>query len=149
MFLCRLAYISEPVWSSPAPERILRELKGILAAGLANNPRQNLTGTLIFDGRYFIQVLEGRRDTVYATFRRISADPRHRNVLLAGFYEAEERLFRDWSVLTHPPREGQPARSSILDPDVLSCEMLVSYAVRQRGLLSEMRRLELDHRACA
>ena len=35
MFLCRLAYISEPVWSSPAPEKMLRELKGILAAGMA------------------------------------------------------------------------------------------------------------------
>lgn len=132
MFLCRLAYISRPDWQSPCPQARFDALKSILSAGRRNNPLNGITGVLIFDGRYFLQVLEGRRDTVFETFLRILPDKRHSQVTLAGFHEVPDRLFEDWAVLARRPDAGAVSAGAITDPDALTFEALVGYARRHR-----------------
>lgn len=99
MFLTRLIYHSRPSFD-PGDPALEGELDRILAAGLKNNPPQALTGALVLDGDRFIQVLEGARRTVSATFRRIAADPRHHDVELVFCGEIDTRRFDDWSVAT-------------------------------------------------
>lgn len=59
-------------------------------------------------GEYFIQVLEGEKVDVDATFVRISTDPRHRQIVLVGSKRIPQRRFRKWAL-------GFARTSEILD----------------------------------
>ncbi|WP_300531786.1 BLUF domain-containing protein [Maricaulis sp.] len=130
MFLARMAYYSRPVWDSRSPEARRKMLKGILSAGIHNNPQAGLTGALVFDGIHFIQILEGMRSRVWATFKRIESDPRHCDVVLAGFLEVPERLFPNFAVMAPADGATFKHRVAIPDPDVATFDMLVAYAAR-------------------
>ena len=61
------------------------ELEPDICAAIVNSARRHnatsgITGTLLTSGRTFLQLLEGDKDTVLRTFRRIRADPRHDGV---------------------------------------------------------------------
>lgn len=145
MFLCRLAYMSRPAWQGLGQDERKSMLRDILAAGTRNNPPNKITGVLIFDGRNFVQVLEGRRSVVYETFQRIQADRRHGQVVLAGFNEVRERIFQDWAVLARPLGETARAGIAIPDPDTVTFEMLVAFARRHRSRLEDVEQLAPVH----
>lgn len=141
MFLSRLAYISRPAWHDLDPGARESMLADILAAGMRNNPARKIIGVLIFDGRNFVQVLEGRRSVVYETFLRIQADTRHGGVELVGFSEVSDRLFDGWAVLSSPPAEAARRGVAIPDPDTVTFDMLVAFARRHRSRLDEVHQL--------
>lgn len=76
----------------------LETLRSILAASQRNNPRDHLTGFLLFDKTWFFQILEGEHDDVLATYNRIQKDPRHDQVALMSLREARQRSFPEWSM---------------------------------------------------
>lgn len=96
MPLTRLVYISKN--RIPSDSSVAVELKGILASSIKNNVRNAVTGGLIFNRRYFLQVLEGDRASVTKLFLIISGDPRHDEIELMEMNDAEERLFGAWSM---------------------------------------------------
>ena len=57
------------------------DLEKITSDSLTFNERHNITGVLLFDGKYFFQVLEGESEYVDALFEHIKADSRHSNVM--------------------------------------------------------------------
>lgn len=73
-------------------------LRGLLEVSRRNNHAQGLSGMLLFAGGHFIQTLEGPPAEVDATFERIAADPRHRDVIVALREGVEERAFAEWSM---------------------------------------------------
>lgn len=91
--LARLTYYSEA-----APGLTRADVDAILAACRARNPRLGVTGALAWDGRYFLQVLEGHRITLTEMLLRIGADPRNRNIVLVDARGAPRRHFADWSM---------------------------------------------------
>ena len=96
MSIYQLIYASEPFGFDDAM------LNGILADARRCNARDGVTGALICRGDIYLQLLEGERHIVEATFTRIAADPRHLAVerLLAG--EVPARLFPNWAMLDDP-----------------------------------------------
>ncbi len=68
----------------------------ILATSVANNRRDDVTGALIYDRKWFAQVLEGTDDKVSGTFERILRDPRHSDVSLVKMETVTERRFGFW-----------------------------------------------------
>ncbi len=70
----------------------------ILGVSRRNNARVNVTGLLFFDGKRFLQVLEGHEDVVDETFRRIQQDPRHRALVVLSRRAIEEREFGQWAM---------------------------------------------------
>lgn len=70
----------------------------ILAASRRNNARDGLTGLLYADGRRFLQALEGEALAVERTLERISADPRHRAVVVLSCRDIEVREFGEWAM---------------------------------------------------
>lgn len=66
-----------------------------------NNKQCNVTGFLFFDGRYFIQALEGDRVDVSNTYHRIVTDERHKNLILITSMEIRSRLFAGWAMGLH------------------------------------------------
>ena len=88
------------VYCSQAVQHMGKEaIDHIITTSRRNNPRFGITGLLTFGGGFFFQWLEGPEDNVTNLFRTISADPRHRNVvLLTQENEFRERIFPNWDM---------------------------------------------------
>src|SRR5258708_9820929 len=71
------------------PDRI----HDILIESVANNRRDDITGALIHDDKWFAQALEGPEAKVTAAFERILRDPRHSDVRLLRMEAVAERRF--------------------------------------------------------
>jgi len=70
----------------------------ILAQSRAKNPLLGITGILCHGGDFFMQVLEGGRDTVNDLYNQIVRDPRHDHVMLLHYEEITERRFAGWTM---------------------------------------------------
>lgn len=93
--LSRLIYFSENQ-IEPRQGSILPALSGILRASNRNNRMSGLTGALIFDEQWFVQVLEGEHLPTWRTFERLRDDDRHADAVIVEFAEAKERVFANW-----------------------------------------------------
>ena len=79
-------------------------LTGILSAARRNNARDGITGCLVCREDLFLQLLEGQREAVIATYERILRDDRHANIVTLSSGDIESRLFRDWTMRHVPAR---------------------------------------------
>jgi Sensors of blue-light using FAD len=68
-------------------------LDDILIESVANNRRDDITGAMIHDDRWFAQVLEGGETVLSATFERILRDRRHSDVRLVRIQPVAARKF--------------------------------------------------------
>lgn len=76
----------------------LEELEELLTAARAWNEPRGLTGMLLYSGGNFIQFVEGADGMVSDVFARISADTRHRGLLVLLDHQVTERSFPDWTM---------------------------------------------------
>ena len=74
------------------------QLDSILAASRRNNRRDEITGLLLFNGKRFLQALEGPQALVETAYKRIRVDPRHRAPVILGTNLVEDRQFGDWDM---------------------------------------------------
>lgn len=87
------------VYSSTATQPISHQnLADILQSSHRNNPALGVTGMLLYCQGKFIQVLEGRRDTLHELYLKIVKNPLHSNahVLLEG--RLQHRIFTSWTM---------------------------------------------------
>lgn len=90
----RLVYRSE----ATRPMESLQSLAELLGEAQHNNARDGLTGALaVHEGR-FLQVIEGPSGTIDSLERRLSRDPRHRDMVVLGRHPVEARAFGDWTM---------------------------------------------------
>lgn len=126
-----LLYVSEAVTPlSPA------QLDKLLQRTRRNNGETGITGCLLYENERFMQMLEGERGAVLATFERIRESALHARVRVVMQGPARRRIFTHWSMLLpddasarrHAPDfsgwQAQP-----LDFDVLAADARVAYAV--------------------
>ena len=93
MPLCRLVY------TSLVNKKLTKtDLRSILSKSIVNNGRDNIGGALLFNSGIFLQVLEGSRAALNATFRRIYGDNRHERIELIGLEPVAGRSFKSWSM---------------------------------------------------
>lgn len=104
-------------------------LRRILSSSKRNNAESGITGFLIFDGDTFLQVLEGPKEDVVATFARIEADDRHRSIDILGWQPADDRSFRQWAM------EGYLRRA---EQDGVFRSHGIEGKVRRQGLKGEV-----------
>jgi hypothetical protein len=88
-------------------------LDDILAVARHRNARDDLTGALICRHDIFMQLLEGPRAKVTATFARILRDDRHVDVSLLWCGDAAARLFPEWSMRHDPVRSWMWSREAL------------------------------------
>lgn len=82
------------------------DLMSILAVARRNNRAQDITGLLMFNGKRFLQVLEGPTSPVEETFARIRRDSRNRAHVILSRKVVEQREFGDWSMAFREGVEG-------------------------------------------
>jgi hypothetical protein len=90
--------LSQLIYASDAADLDDGQASLILKQARSGNRTRDLTGVLVFDGRHFLQVLEGSRVAVTEAFCRIAGDPRHQNVGLISVDDVAERDFPDWTM---------------------------------------------------
>lgn len=106
------------------------------------NKNVGLSGALVTSKGLFIQVLEGPLGPLEATFERICRDHRHRCVVLMELAAAEERLFKDWSMVRIRDVEATADISSLLELDKSNR----LYASTTNALVSLMQNLLVSRR---
>jgi hypothetical protein len=92
--LTRLIYHSENHLG--AAGSMISDLNAILDISNRKNEQADITGALIFDSLWFVQILEGDREAVSRTMCRIIADPRHDAVTIMDCRTVDTRLFGNW-----------------------------------------------------
>ncbi|MEO1235446.1 MAG: BLUF domain-containing protein [Planctomycetota bacterium] len=93
MRLYQLLYISdatEPMDTDALEEMVERFRR--------RNRERGVTGVLFYSAGHFIQLLEGKRETIESLFKTIQADPRHRNVRRLLIAPADRRIFEVWDM---------------------------------------------------
>lgn len=94
--LLQLTYIS-----TARPALLMSDVEQILQTSRQRNATDAVTGLLIFDGKRFLQALEGSFEAVEATFSRIALDPRHRAMVKLSSRHVDVREFGTWSMGSH------------------------------------------------
>ena len=79
------------------------QTRDVLDASRRNNARDGITGLLYFDGRRFLQALEGDREVVERTYARIVADPRHRAPVVLSKQDVPHREYGAWTMAERTP----------------------------------------------
>ncbi|MBC7768042.1 MAG: BLUF domain-containing protein [Phycisphaerales bacterium] len=74
------------------------DITALVAESAARNRTRGITGMLIADDAYFLQVLEGPRPIVSRLFQTISRDPRHSDVVLVEAEEIRQQVYPDWGM---------------------------------------------------
>lgn len=77
---------------------MLTNLREIVSASQRNNSRDGVTGFLIFDKTWFLQILEGERSQVTKTYNRIARDNRHAGTTIINVQDVSTRSFPDWTM---------------------------------------------------
>lgn len=90
----RLVYTSTATGSTGS----LLNMATLLAESQRNNERAGLTGALAAHADRYHQVIEGDGEVLDGLLRRLSGDPRHRDVRILGRERIETRSFAGWSM---------------------------------------------------
>ncbi len=110
--------IFQLLYTSTAQKKLAQaELDSILEAAQRNNAKINVTGFLIFDGRSFIQLLEGDERDVMKVYDRIQSDPRHSAVEPLLQDMKPTRSLSNWAMAyTQLDNEGRRQSGGSMDP---------------------------------
>ncbi|MEM1195054.1 MAG: BLUF domain-containing protein [Pseudomonadota bacterium] len=117
--------ISQYLYISTAPSLSRDEVDSILAASQRNNPARNVTGLLLYNGRNFLQLLEGEESELVSLMMRISHDPRHTGISMIDRKLVEERVCPNWAMKRVPIAESVANRRASLEanlPDSLDAQ---------------------------
>ena len=93
MSINQLVYISQSV-----RKMSVEDLRAIHATARTNNERIDVTGSLFYNGGWFLQVLEGPAATLSALYEKIELDPRHKNSRVLYNEPATFRTFPRWNM---------------------------------------------------
>ena len=127
--------LSQYLYISTAPTLPREEVDSILATSARNNPARGITGLLLFNGRNFLQLLEGEEGEVSGLMETITADPRHSGVSVLDRREIGQRACPDWAMKRVLIAESIASRREMLErelPEGLDPEvrkMIVNFAV--------------------
>ncbi|WP_300376460.1 BLUF domain-containing protein [Henriciella sp.] len=86
----RLAYVSTAAKSVSATD-----LQDILESAIRNNTKIGVTGTIIYNGASFLQILEGPQDKVEKIYAHICTDNRHNHIMTIFREKGAGRAFED------------------------------------------------------
>lgn len=72
------------------------EVRDILESARRNNEIDGITGLLLFNGTFFLQIVEGEPYAVDALVERLRTDDRHSGMMVFDQRGIGERFFPDW-----------------------------------------------------
>lgn len=74
------------------------QVQQILDASVRNNGRREITGLLLYNGKIFLQMLEGEESAVRRCYEKICLDSRHSQAFIVAEVRSEQRIFPNWKM---------------------------------------------------
>lgn len=74
------------------------EVARILEQSRRNNANNGITGALVMNEKYFLQVLEGPRAVINTLLQKLFKDERHTSLRIVECHEVEQRRWSKWSM---------------------------------------------------
>ena len=93
MSLYQIMYIS-----SATGDVSFTQCATIAQTAAQKNSSEDVTGLLLYNGKRFLQVLEGPRDSVERIYERIGRDSRHHALVMLRQQEIDDREFGTWGM---------------------------------------------------
>ena len=90
-----IIYISDYTGSE---ESIEKDLKQICSSAKKRNPELEITGALFYHNRKFLQVIEGKQESLENLLDILAKDTRHTNITRIIDDRVSERAFSDWNM---------------------------------------------------
>ncbi len=91
--------INQLVYLSEAVSKMSRaDLESIQNIAKMNNHPLDVTGSLFYNGGWFLQILEGPAQTLDSLYHKIEKDLRHKNARVIHNEPAKFRTFGRWSM---------------------------------------------------
>jgi hypothetical protein len=110
--------LSQYLYISTAPNLSRDEVESVLAASARNNPERGITGLLLYNGRNFLQLLEGEESALVALMVRIGNDPRHTGVSIIDRRAIDQRSCPGWAMKRVLIGESVSSRRAQLERDL-------------------------------
>lgn len=80
------------------PELSITEIEEIITQAKQFNTAHDITGCLIYNKGYFLQILEGEKQLVMNLVNSIKLDDRHDHFTILSEGETKLRTFKDWAM---------------------------------------------------
>ncbi|NNJ89786.1 MAG: BLUF domain-containing protein [Eudoraea sp.] len=84
--------------SKAIPDLPLKEIQKIIEVAKDFNSTNEISGCLIFDNGYFVQILEGDEEKVTKLYSKIKIDRRHTQMEVLSKGWSSKRVFNDWGM---------------------------------------------------
>lgn len=110
--------VSQYVYISTAQGLSREEVDTILDTCARNNVPQGVTGLLLYNGRNFLQLLEGEKDGLDRLMASIEEDSRHAGVAILHKGEVKARVCPDWAMKRIAIAEAIDVRQQGLEEDL-------------------------------
>ncbi|MFN2099344.1 BLUF domain-containing protein [Altererythrobacter sp. MF3-039] len=110
--------LREIVYISTAKDMDLSAVEEILESSQRSNRQRNVTGLLLYNGRNFLQLLEGDVEDLSEVMQRIENDPRHTGFSVLEDITISERACPDWSMRHIRLAADAPERRTALDAEL-------------------------------
>ena len=110
--------ISQYLYISTAPSLSREEVDAILTASQRNNPSRDITGLLLYNGRNFLQLLEGEESELVALMLTISHDPRHTGISMIDRKLVDERVCPTWAMKRIPIADSVDKRREAIQAEL-------------------------------
>lgn len=127
--------LSQYFYISTAPSLLRDEVENILASSARNNPARGITGILLYNGRNFLQLLEGEEAELVDLMVRITHDPRHTGVSMLEHRQISQRVCPDWAMKRVMIAESVDNRREALEAELPASldpqirKMILNFAV--------------------
>jgi hypothetical protein len=105
--MIRVIYASRPTHFTPT------DLHDIAAVSVRNNAANGITGALIHDEAFFLQILEGPEAAVDVLLARLERDPRHMDMAVVFRTRIDATSFAGWEMQLI---ENDATRHPVLSP---------------------------------
>lgn len=86
------------VYVSTAQDFDRAGLDSLVQVARQNNELNGITGFLLFNGRNFLQLIEGPESSLIALMHKLAGDPRHSGIVRMVDRAIDERDCPDWSM---------------------------------------------------
>ncbi len=87
------------------PEITYEQIEDILKTARNFNSKNDISGCLVFNKGYFIQLLEGSKATIKELMDSIERDKRHTDIDILSEGETKKRIFETWDMAYLKPSE--------------------------------------------
>jgi len=106
------------VYISTATPAGAADIAAILNTAVTRNGMHGITGFLLFNGRNFLQLIEGTTADLMALMGRLAHDRRHNGMVTLEDRQIAQRTYPDWAMRLLPMSDNITQRRDLIGSEI-------------------------------